>query len=159
MPPPLVYHRTLAEYRAHFERVYCREPLVTHDGIQVRFYMACFNHAFKVYERRKFVLRTQRIDWIRAVLLDQHLPRYMGIDKEETQRCGSDAYNPNRFVLLAYNDTYTVIIELTRWIGTWEGIFITAWTVDQGIGRKIRELSPPWDKGAVGGSHVRITRR
>jgi hypothetical protein len=83
----------------------------------------------------------------------------MGIDKEETQRCGSDAYNPNRFVLLAYNDTYTVIIELTRWIGTWEGIFITAWTVDQGIGRKIRELSPPWDKGAVGGSHVRITRR
>jgi len=44
--PPLLSYQTIGEYRAHFERVYCQGPIVTFDGIAVRFRKEDFDHAF-----------------------------------------------------------------------------------------------------------------
>ena len=35
--PPLVHYATVAEYRSHYERVYCRGNIHTFDGIRVYF--------------------------------------------------------------------------------------------------------------------------
>jgi len=44
--PPLVKYRTEAEYRLHFEQVYCRGSVKTFDGILVRFHKSVFDHCF-----------------------------------------------------------------------------------------------------------------
>ena len=35
--PPLVHYATVAEYRSHYDRVYCRGNILTFDGIRVYF--------------------------------------------------------------------------------------------------------------------------
>ena len=35
--PPLVDYDTVREYRAHFERKYCRDTIYTSDGIRIYF--------------------------------------------------------------------------------------------------------------------------
>ena len=44
--PSLVRYATQAEYRVHFERVYCRGPIQTFDHIAVRFRKKDFDHCF-----------------------------------------------------------------------------------------------------------------
>lgn len=69
--PPLVCYRTVDEYRAHFERVYCQGTITTFDGIAVRFRKSRFDHCFYESTRRNQVKdafsaqRAERIDWIK----------------------------------------------------------------------------------------------
>lgn len=42
----LVHYETIDDYRLHFERVYCRRPIRTFDGIDVRFRKSSFDHCF-----------------------------------------------------------------------------------------------------------------
>lgn len=44
--PPLVNYATVAEYRTHYERVYCRGNIRTFDGIRVFFSANKFGHMF-----------------------------------------------------------------------------------------------------------------
>ena len=44
--PPLVHYATVAEYRSHYERVYCRGNILTFDGIRVYFAASKFGHVF-----------------------------------------------------------------------------------------------------------------
>ena len=48
----LVQYGTEAEYRRHFEQVYCKEPIKTFDGITVRFHKSMFDHCFFESSRR-----------------------------------------------------------------------------------------------------------
>ena len=44
--PPLVHYATTAEYRTHYEQIYCRGNLLTFDGIRVHFSPGKFGHMF-----------------------------------------------------------------------------------------------------------------
>lgn len=59
--PPLVNYATVAEYRSHYERVYCRGNIQTFDGIRVFFRDNKFGHMF--YES---TARDGRKDFFRA---------------------------------------------------------------------------------------------
>lgn len=44
--PTLLSLSSEAEYRAHFEKTFCRKALYTFDGIEVRFFKRQFDHCF-----------------------------------------------------------------------------------------------------------------
>ena len=46
VPPPLLRLGSETDYRCHFFLSYCRQPILTHDGIPVRFRETDFEHAF-----------------------------------------------------------------------------------------------------------------
>ena len=89
--PPFLHYKSNQEYRKHFELVYCRGPVLTFDGIPVRFRKRDFDHAFFETVNNKddtfSVKRAQRMDWIKAALQDPGAERYMGMGqkKEKTQ--------------------------------------------------------------------------
>ena len=126
--PPFVSYKTEAEYREHYERVYCRCGIVTFDGITVRFRKSQFQHAFCESSRRdgkkdKFSeVRAERIDWIKAALEDAESERYQGWDRE------SGCYSKKRRVTVVMGN-YIVIFDLTS---DTTGEFLTAF-VDRGI--------------------------
>ena len=125
--PPLVTGLTPAEYRDRFERIYCRTPIATFDGIKVRFRKRNFNHAFfesssKRDRDDKFSpLRAERIDWIRTALQDPEAELYVGVDHERKRR------DFNRRVAIARGE-YVVIVAMT---GANTADFVTAF-VDTG---------------------------
>lgn len=124
--PPLVLHHSEAEYRAHFERVYCRGPITTFDNIKVRFRKDQFDHCFFESTRRNRVkdqfstLRASRIDWIKATLQDPNADFYVGWDSK--RKCYDDSH---RVAVVVGN--YVVIIRLTK-----PGMakFVTAYVAD-----------------------------
>lgn len=109
---PFLEYATEADYRVHFERVYCREPITTFDGIQVRFRKSRFKHDF--YEssqrnRHKDLFsrdRARRMDWIKKVLQDSSAELYVGWNKK------SKSYDPKSRVALVV-ENYVVVIRLT----------------------------------------------
>jgi len=124
--PPLVKYRTEAEYRLHFEQVYCRGSIKTFDGILVRFRKSIFDHCFFESSRRDknkdtfSIKRAERIDWIKRALRDPDSERYMGWDKKRKR------YNRSRRVTIVMGN-YVVVIKLT---GTGKADFVTAFLAD-----------------------------
>jgi hypothetical protein len=81
--PPLLTLPNEESYRAHFHAEYCCAPVVTFDGIAVRFFPEMFDHAFyrdsspTARDKANFDLqRAQRMNWIKAVLEDPTLEVY-----------------------------------------------------------------------------------
>jgi hypothetical protein len=134
--PPLVQYRTEQEYRQHFEWVYCRGPIETFDGIQVRFRKGMFDHCFfesihakdDTFSKR----RAERIDWIKAVLQDANAELREGWDNKK-KRPAKD-----RRVAVVVN-SYVVIIRIR---GT-KADFVTAFVATGNSIRKIR-TNPLW---------------
>ncbi|HNY26194.1 MAG TPA: hypothetical protein PLA90_12850 [Candidatus Sumerlaeota bacterium] len=124
--PPLLCLANEVAYRAHFEKLYCREPVETFDGIQVRFRKRDFDHCcFESSQRnnRKDLFstkRAERLDWIQAALQDPNSERYQGWDKKK--KC----YDATRRVTLVMGD-YVVVIALKA---PKEADFITAYVAD-----------------------------
>jgi hypothetical protein len=124
--PPLVRYATQAEYRVHFERVYCRAPIQTFDGIAVRFRKTDFDHCFFESSKRNRVKdrfsprRAERVDWIKRALEDPHSERYQGWDRDQK------AYDRNRRVTIVMGN-YVVVIAL---VGPRDADFVTAYVVD-----------------------------
>jgi hypothetical protein len=85
--PPLVHYDREDEYLSHYERVYCKGPIATFDGIEVRFRKGYFAHCFyesihskdDTFSKR----RAERIDWIRAALQDPKAELRVGWDNEK----------------------------------------------------------------------------
>lgn len=121
--PPLVEYATEGEYRAHFRREYCRCPLTTFDGIEVRFRTRQFDHCFFESSQRDTSKdafspdRTRRIDWIRAVLQDPDAELYVGWDRARRR------WDDKRRVAVVLGE-YVVIIALT---GDLKADFVTAY--------------------------------
>ena len=136
--PSLARHKTEAQYRAHFERVYCSGAIVTFDGIPVRFKKKDFDHAFyestlskdDAFSRK----RAQRIDWIKAALEDPKSERYLGWDNKRKR------YDRRRRVALVTGD-YVVVIGISS---KGNGRFITAFVADSGRTVQMIRQNPKW---------------
>lgn len=124
--PPLVRYPSEDEYRRHFEHVYCREPIVTFDGIKVRFRKDQFKHSFYESSRRNAIKdqfsvpRAERIDWIKAALEDPASERYVGWDNRKKR------YDKKRRVAIVMGN-YVVIIRLKN---ASSAFFVTAFVAD-----------------------------
>ncbi len=110
--PDLLILPSEEDYRVRFESEYCTTPLVTFDGIKVRFKKSDFDHAF--FESRKggkdnvFSLpRAQRMLWISYALTDPDSERYQGWDKVKKRH---DPYR--RVTLVKY--CYVVVISIRK---------------------------------------------
>lgn len=138
---PLKKYATEAEYREYFKNKYCVGPILTHDGLPVRFSPKDFTHAFyessssKQQDKAIFsIVRAERIDWIEEALQDKNAELHPGWDKKKKK------YNPSRRVSLA-NGNYVVVIQMLK---NGKARFKTAYVAD-----KIRTLlkiktSPKW---------------
>ncbi|MGR3319956.1 MAG: hypothetical protein ACUZ8O_15925 [Candidatus Anammoxibacter sp.] len=124
--PSLINYRAEAEYRLHFERVYCKGTIEIFDGISVRFRKNMFNHCFFESSRRDknkdlfSIKRAERIDWIKAALLDSKSGRYIGWDGNRK------SYSKSRRVTIVM-ENYVVVIQL---IGEKKANFVTAYMAD-----------------------------
>ena len=138
--PPLVYHVTVNEYRAHFERVYCQGSITTFDGIAVRFRKSRFDHCFYESTRRNQVKdafstqRAERIDWIKATLQDPNAELHVGWGGKKKQ------YDRHHRVALVVGD-YVVVIRLS---GSQTAQFVTAYVVDSPSTLAKIKGSPRW---------------
>ncbi|MCC5805684.1 MAG: hypothetical protein JJU00_05075 [Opitutales bacterium] len=141
--PPLLKLPDEAAYRAHFESVYCRGPVITFDGIRVRIRKRDFDHCcFKTERgtRRKTIfcrIRAERIDWIKAALEDPAADLRVGWDNLRKQ------YAHDRRVAIVFG-TYVVVIEIQR-CGT-KAELITTYVADSGPGNTLNKLkkAPKW---------------
>jgi hypothetical protein len=103
---PLVHYASEDEYREHFMRVYCRDPITTFDGIDVRLYPEHFDHAFYegTFKSGFSRERAERIDWIAAALTDAGARLYVGWDADKRRE------RPNHRVCVA-GAHYVVVIH------------------------------------------------
>lgn len=122
--PPLVNYETIEEYRCHFEKVYCRRPIMTFDGIRVRFRKRDFNHCLydSIRERDNTFSRQRamRIDWIKVALQDPDAELYVGWDNKRKRNVW------NRRVALVM-ENYVVVIKI---VGSDKAEFHTAFVAD-----------------------------
>lgn len=143
--PPLVNYPSEGEYRNHFDMEYCRGPITTHDGIEVRFRRRDFNHCFfetvhskdDTFSRK----RAERISWIKAALQDASADQFQGWDKKRRR------YDTNWKVILVQGN-YVVVIKMKS---ASKADFMTAYVADtpappgrMSTAEMIRNLSPRW---------------
>lgn len=141
--PPLVRLNSEDEYRRWFLTKYCSgRPVVTHDGIPVKFREHHFQHAFYEAANRLrgdksafSIERAERIDWIEAALADSTAERYVGYDKRKKRAM------PFRVVSVS-NGNYVVIIEMEK-----KGCaaFVTAFCAGPRTLAQIRS-NPEWSR-------------
>lgn len=140
--PPKVTYATESDYRSHFHRVYCQAPIMTFDGIPVRFRRNDFDHCMFESSRRDGTKdrfskeRSERIDWIKATLESPDAELYQGWDKQR-KRC-----DPDSRVAVVYEEFVVVIRVKQAADGTRRASFVTAYLADASIG-KIRSM-PKW---------------
>jgi hypothetical protein len=135
--PALVIYATEDEYREHFRRVYCLGPVMTFDGIAVRFRTGMFDHCFfesiaardDTFSR----LRAERIDWIASALQDPSAELFVGWDNKKKRPA------TNRRVTIVVGD-YLTIIQMK---GAKDAVFITAFVAGPSTIAKVRR-SPHW---------------
>jgi hypothetical protein len=138
--PPLLWYGTEAEYRAHFERVYCQRPIITFDEIAVRFRKGGFDHCFYESTRRNRVKdvfsiqRAERIDWIKAALQDPNAELYVGWDGKKKR------YDRSHRVVLVLGN-YVVVIRIS---GSQTAQFVTAYVADSPSTLAKIKRNPMW---------------
>ncbi len=137
--PALVIYSTESDYQEHFERLYCRGPIVTLDGIPIRFQKRQFFHAFFESVRTKDDTfsnkRAERIDWIKAALQDPNSERFIGWDNRKKR------YDGSRRVTVVMGN-YVVVIAIQRRKN--KGRFITAYVADSGRTMRMIRRGPKW---------------
>lgn len=148
--PSLVKYDSSVQYRQHFEDIYCRGPLATFDGIQVRFRRKDFNHCFFESVKSKNDTfspeRAERMDWIKAALEDPSSELHVGWNKIKRR------YDTKRRVAIVMNN-YIVIIFIK---GDLSADFCTAYLADteplkgQNLSTlELIKLSPKWDDSSA----------
>lgn len=139
--PPFLEGKTEAEYRTHFESVYCQGPLPTFDGIQVRFRKNDFDHAFFESSSPKSkddvfsAERSKRIDWIKTALADASADLRVGYDNQ-LRRLATD----RRVAIVKGN-----FVAIIRIIGEEKAEFVTCYIASTWTLQKIRK-SPKWPR-------------
>lgn len=130
----LVSGKTVNEFRALFEEVYCNpaKPIATFDGIRVKFFSDQFDHAFYESENWKkgdksvfSNKRAEKILWIKDTLGDKSAVLKVGWDKK------TKSYDRSRRVAIVRNN-YVVIIHIKN---AKEAKFITAYEADNSINK------------------------
>lgn len=137
-------------YKKIYKKYYCKKPIVTFDGIKVRFFASNFEHAFfestnrQRKDKSKFSYkRANRIYWIKWILQSPHAELYVGYNSKikKVQR--------NRRVALCIEE-FVVVIELHK-KDFKRAKFVTAYLADgiNGKGEKAIDLirkSPKWNR-------------
>ncbi len=139
--PVFIEDKSFDEYREVFRKIYCQEPVITFDGIQVSFKMSQFKHVFMESTKRnreKDLVsedRLKRILWIKHILESSDCDLRFGYDRDTKQT------RTDRRVSL-YRNKYAVVIQMT---GKAKAIFITAYYITDPLGTGIGILnSPKW---------------
>lgn len=138
--PPLLSLADEAAYRSHFENLYCRGAVVTHDGMTVRFRKTDFDHCFFESTRRDRVkdkfsdIRAERMEWIAVALQDAAAQRFQGWDRDTRK------YDKNRRVTLVCGN-YVVVIGISS---PTSARFITAYVADTPSTLAKLKTSPKW---------------
>lgn len=126
-PPFLNLALNVEKYREYFETTYCRGPLTTFDGIEVRFQRkdfdhCCFNSTRRNKDKDSFdIFRARRLGWIRETLQSSNAQLRVGWDKAKKR------YDHKRRVAVIYED-YVVVIAITS---PKKARFITAYKVEE----------------------------
>jgi hypothetical protein len=87
--PPLLKLPTVEAYRQYFEKSCCQEPIITFDGIAVRFRKTDFDHCGFESSMRNNVkdtfspARAERLGWIGEALRDPKSDRFVGWDSKK----------------------------------------------------------------------------
>ena len=106
--------------------MYCQQSITTFDGILVIFRKKQFDHCFfesSSRDGKKDLFsqkRAERIDWIKAALLDPHGELYVGWDRKRKR------YDKRRRVTIVMRE-YVVVIRLK---GLKTADFVTAYVAD-----------------------------
>ena len=145
--PELIRYETesggkdIDRYRNHFEGLYCNQPIITFDGIVVRFRKTDFDHCFFESSRRRIKnkdqfsdLRSERIDWIKYALESRDSDLFEGWDNTRKR------YDSSRRVCLVQGN-YIVVIRLT---GKSKAQFVTAYVADSAYTLLKIKQSPVW---------------
>lgn len=135
------YQMTEAELRQLWSDTYCNDPIITYDGIEVKFYSNMFNHAFfESYNRKekdKSILslnRCEKMFWIKDTLEDSSAILKQGwINKTKT-------YDNNRRVALVKGN-YVVIILI---YSVKKARFISAFEINNVNNLKLFLGGPDW---------------
>ncbi|PIR00067.1 MAG: hypothetical protein COV66_08175 [Nitrospinae bacterium CG11_big_fil_rev_8_21_14_0_20_45_15] len=144
--PKLIHYNTEQEYKKHYERVYCKKPIISFDSIPIVFRKNRFEHAFYESSQRNNIKdqfsnnRAERIDWIIETLTNPKADLYCGWDKKKRKN------DPNCRVSVVYGN-YVVIVRLKRTQSGLSGEFVTAYLADNSI-QKIRG-NPKWEINLV----------
>lgn len=122
---------------------YCNAPILTFDGIKVRFYPLMFNHCFYESANRKAkdksvlsLNRLEKIYWIKETLQDVNAILKQGWDKD------NKLHSRNKRVAVVKGN-YIVDIRIYR-----EGLanFVTAFQVDDNKNLNLILNGPDWIK-------------
>lgn len=138
--PQLLSLPTPEDYRARFESMYCNAPIITHDGISVRFSKRDFDHCFFESSKRNRIkdqfstLRAERLEWIAVALEDSNADRFIGWDRDQKK------YRKDRRVTLVCGN-YIVVIALKK---SRSARFITAYVADTPNSLNRIKQSPKW---------------
>ena len=135
------YKMTEAELRQLWSDTYCNDPIITYDGIEVKFYSNMFNHAFfESYNRKekdKLILslnRCEKMFWIKDTLEDSSAILKQGwINKTKT-------YDNNRRVAFVKGN-YVVIILI---YSVKKARFISAFEINNVDNLKLFLGGPDW---------------
>lgn len=138
--PPLLHLPDEMSYRRYFSEQYVAAiPLVTFDGIRVRFFPAIFDHAFfrdisrssgdkSLFARE----RAERMDWIRAILQDSTVELYKRQVRGKIRR-----------IALEPAERYAVIIQIRSADGR-VADFMTAYVVNSDSALAKMRSNPKW---------------
>lgn len=135
------YKYTIEELKELWSKLYCEQPIVTFDGIKVKFYSNMFDHVFYESDNRrakdKSLLsynRLEKIHWIKAALEDANSTRKKGWDRD------SKTYNDTRRVTIVKGN-YIVVILIYK---EKKARFITAYEVTDKKNLELILNSPDW---------------
>ena len=138
--PPLLELDNLEVYRGSFKVTYCLKPIVTHDGIAVRFRQHQFDHIVRESSRRDGVKdtfspeRAKRLQWIKIALQDPELTFKAGWDKTKKQ------YDHKGRVTIMI-DNFVVVIRLKS---ATQADFVTCYVADSPRTQRKLSDAPTW---------------
>lgn len=135
------YNFSEQELREIWSDAYCKNPIITFDNIEVKFYSSMFNHCFFESDNRKSkdksILsfnRLEKIYWIKDALEDPDSIRKQGWDSKEKK------YDSTRRVTLVKGNFIVVIVIYSEK----RARFITAYEVNDNENLKRIINSPDW---------------
>ena len=140
MTPPLLQLANLELYRSYFKATYCLRPLVTHDGITVRFRQNQFGHIAQESSQRDGVkdtlstVRLERLSWIKHGLKDSSLILLAGWDNKKK------VYDHKRRVTLMVGD-FVIVLALKN---KEEADFVTCYLADSPRTKGKLQTAPLW---------------
>jgi len=140
--PPLLKLSSEAAYREHFRKHYLTgTPLVTFDGIRIRFFAHNFDHAFFTESVRGSGMkdrfdrsRAERMDWIGAVLCSSAVELYRRVMPKGSVRR----------ISLVPVERYAAVIAVEKKLRS--ANFVTAYVVNSNSTLKKMRSNPKWCK-------------